>query len=129
MLACTRVGAHVLVIVHERERKREEERGGESESEEGGRGNSPALPSDCVQCCKEVQPSPVGVHTHSKGPGEGNHPASVTHPHLYHFFPFSLPPMLHSIPQTQSQIATSVPHSSSSPHFDQLPFLLYLSFA
>lgn len=97
-----------------------------SESEGGGRGNSPALPSDCVQCYKGVQPSPVGVYAHSKGPGEGNHPASVTHthPHLYRSPPSSLPPMLYSIPQTQSQIATRVPHYSSSSHFDHLPSLL-----
>lgn len=72
----------------------------------GGRGNSAALPSDCV--VKGVQPSPVGPHTRGlRGDrGEGNQPASVTHPPL----------MLRSIPQTQSQIATGAPHSSSSPH-------------
>ena len=104
----TRVAAHVFVIVpaEEREGCREWEwgkRGGE-----GGRRkrklSSPAL----WLCCKGVQPSPVGLHTRGLqgDQGEGNQPASVTHPPL----------MLHSIPQTQSQIATSAPHSSSSPH-------------
>lgn len=79
---------------------------GEREGGGGGRGNSAALPSDCV--VKGVQPSPVGPHTRGlRGDrGEGNQPASVTHPPL----------MLRSIPQTRSQIATGAPHSSSSPH-------------
>lgn len=64
---CPRVGAHVL---HERERKKEKERREREGEGEGGRGNSPALPSDCVQC-KGVQPSPAGISTHSKGQGEG----------------------------------------------------------
>lgn len=97
------------------------ERDAESESEEreegggGGRGNSAALPSDCV--VKGVQPSPVGPHTRGlRGDrGEGNQPASVTHPPL----------MLRSIPQTQSQIATGAPHSSSSPHHPARCLLIY----
>lgn len=84
-------------------------------AEGGGRGNSPALPSDCVRCCKGVQPSPVGVYAHSKGPGEGNHPASVT------LTPTSITPPPPSdgvsIPQAQSQIATGVhtPHHRLTP--------------
>lgn len=101
------------------------ERDAESESEErekgggGGRGNSAALPSDCV--VKGVQPSPVGPHTRGlRGDrGEGNQPASVTHPPL----------MLRSIPQTQSQIATGAPTllivSSSSPHHPPRCLLIY----
>lgn len=72
---------HVFVIVPKSAAGKERDE--ESESEEGGgRGSRPTLPSDCVERCKEVQPCPVGEQTHSKGPGEGNHPASVTHtPH------------------------------------------------
>lgn len=85
----------------------------------GGRGNSAALPSDCV--VKGVQPSPVGPHTRGlRGDrGEGNQPASVTHPPL----------MLRSIPQTRSQIATGAPTllivSSSSPHHPPRCLLIY----
>ena len=102
----TRVAAHVFAIVPAEERgmqrvrvRREEEVGGRKRKL-----SSPAL----WLCCKGVQPSPVGPHTRGlQGDrGEGNQPASVTHPPL----------MLHSIPQTQSQIATGAPHSSSSPH-------------
>lgn len=94
----------------QRVRVRRERRGGG-----GGRGNSAALPSDCV--VKGVQPSPVGPHTRGlRGDrGEGNQPASVTHPPL----------MLRSIPQTQSQIATGAPHSSSSPHHPPRCLLIY----
>lgn len=94
----------------QRVRVRRERRGGG-----GGRGNSAALPSDCV--VKGVQPSPVGPHTRGlRGDrGEGNQPASVTHPPL----------MLRSIPQTRSQIATGAPHSSSSPHHPPRCLLIY----
>lgn len=112
----TRVAAHVFAIVPaeergmQRVRVRRERRGGG-----GGRGNSAALPSDCV--VKGVQPSPVGPHTRGlRGDrGEGNQPASVTHPPL----------MLRSIPQTRSQIATGAPHSSSSPHHPPRCLLIY----
>lgn len=97
----------------ERERERaRREREREEEEEEilqpcplivfGVRGSSPAL--------REYPLIP-------RDRGKENHPASVRHLHS------CLPPMLYSIPQTQSQITTGAPHSSPSPHFDQLPSL------
>lgn len=57
-----------------------------------GRGNSAALPSDCVQCYGRVQPSLVGVSTHSKKHGKGISQL------LSHAPTPSLPLMLLSIP-------------------------------
>lgn len=67
-MACPHVSAHVTVRRHMRPKER-------------GRGNAAALPFDCVQCSKWVQPNPVGVSMYSREQRWGGTAASVTCPH------------------------------------------------
>lgn len=82
--ACGRVSAHVMGIAHGRMQK--------------GRGNFAALPFDCVQCSKRVQPNPVGVSMYSRERGLGT--ACLCH------MPSLLPLMFGDYRYTQSLIAT-----------------------
>lgn len=114
--ACTHVGAQVFAVVGE---KKEKEQHGESESVGGGGGEEE---EEVLQPCpvivfSVVSRSSPALWEYTLIPRDQGKEITQPQSHPPTSIIFS-PPLLHGIPQTRSQIATSVPDSSSSPHSD-----------